>query len=307
MGKLHCHSVITAPAYPAEKLPVGITMQRSLTSLFSDIPGLLKLSWPWLLLVGGLTYVTTLYFFSGVTIPVPGSTTPPSVPLATQALSLATQFLTVLAGAAMAVGWHRKVLLAESPGAGSFLPGWPALRYVGSLTLMILLFTVPIWVFVGIMSAVFMPSATGGNLVPLPPVAGLFVLAMIPIVFCILAAMLRLSLVLPARAIGDNALRFRDAWAATRGNTLRLVFGMFLTFVVPLIVVQMLVMPFFMSSFDKGARTPAAIGQAFALPSAIMTALTLLISMMGISFLSYSYRHFFGARMAQGGRGEPVA
>jgi hypothetical protein len=107
-----------------------------------------------------------------------------------------------------------------------------------------------------------------------------------------------LTLLLPARAIGNSGLTFKQAWNRTRGNVWRLFWGIVVTTMPALLIAQFV--------FALGVRPyfPGMdVGEAFA---ARMTAMStffavyyLLILPIGIGFLSHAYRHFFVAPLVR--------
>lgn len=132
---------------------------------------------------------------------------------------IALQLLGGFATLWVAVAWHRYVLLAEYP--ASVLPrfhGGRVLAYFGwSLVLGVVLFALP-----GAVIALLAWAATGGAIEE-PSAA-----VVLPIVLAALVLVwvsMRLSLVLPAAAIGER-LGLRDSWQATRPIALGII-GLF--------------------------------------------------------------------------------
>ena len=115
----------------------------------------------------------------------------------------------------------------------------------------------------------------------------------IPIIFLLwlagLAIMLRLSLLLPARAVGNLDLTFKEAWMRTRGNTWRIFWGMAACALPPGVAAEIVLFGFL------GPNMP--ISEAFAGRMAVIMTILLVYQLLTlpiwIGFLSYSYRHFF--------------
>ena len=108
------------------------------------------------------------------------------------------------------------------------------------------------------------------------------------------AVAFRLSLLLPARAVGDLSLTFKQTWRRTRGNTWRLFWGIVVTTMPPLLLAQI----GFLTTI--GAPSPANFASEdfvaqMTAASAVFTVYYLLIVPIGIGFLSHAYRHFFQA------------
>jgi len=132
------------------------------------------------------------------------------------ALRIASPIFLFLAAAAalwIAVGWHRYILLDEAPGViAPPFRGDRVLAYFGnSLLVGLIAFGIALVVFlpVGFIAAII--GRAGGTisyLVLLLPLASYFVIAVL---------VYRVSLILPASAIG-KPIKLSEAWAATRGS-----------------------------------------------------------------------------------------
>jgi hypothetical protein len=103
------------------------------------------------------------------------------------------------------------------------------------------------------------------------------------------AVMLRLSLLLPARAVGDLGLTFKETWNRTRGNTWRIFWGIAACTMLPMLAAQIALLGFLMPGIFAGE---AFVGR-MAVTSTIFIVYYLLILPIGIGFLSHSYWHFF--------------
>jgi hypothetical protein len=127
------------------------------------------------------------------------------------------------------------------------------------------------------------PVAAGGALrfPMLIPVIFLFFLAAF-------AVALRLSLLLPARAVSDVNLTFKEAWKHTRGNTWRLFWGTAACAWLPMLAAQIVLIRFL-----PGISTVEGFAIRAAVVGTILTVYHLLILPISIGFLSYSYLHFF--------------
>ena len=136
--------------------------------------------------------------------------------------------LLLFAGVSIAVAWHRLLILGERPGfSGANVATGNLWHYVGMGIVIFLISFLPALAIVFSMSALLAPANEG---VPTPTVIALALL-----LYAVGAvAALRLSLLLPARAIADRGLTFRQTWVRTRGNTWRLFWGIVVTTVPPL-------------------------------------------------------------------------
>ena len=106
----------------------------------------------------------------------------------------------IIAVSSMAVSWHRFILRDEL-GSPSRLDGhvW---RYAGNFLLIMLMVAVPLAVI--LVALAYLPQAAAVIMIPAGLLAG--------------ATLYRLSIKLPAVALGNAASTFRDIWRATEGS-----------------------------------------------------------------------------------------
>jgi hypothetical protein len=149
------------------------------------------------------------------------------------------------------------------------------------------------------MAAIMLPSFY--FLLPAPGVRTSLPPGFLPLVLMIfvayvagIAITLRLTLLLPAQAVGDTDLTFKQTWNRTRGNIWRLFWGIVATTTPPLLIAEI--------GFLSIIGVPSAANFAgddfvarMTASSAVFTAYYLLIVPIGIGFLSHAYRHFFQA------------
>lgn len=117
---------------------------------------------------------------------------------------LLTFLVSLLAMCSVAVSWHRFILRDET--ASGLRLDRNVLLYFGNTILILLAMFLPVF------SAVI--GALKAALIA-PPVAALLGLSAIALVG---GAITRLSIKLPAVALGDREFGFRDAWTASQGN-----------------------------------------------------------------------------------------
>ena len=201
-----------------------------------------------------------------------------------------TGLVFTLAGVSIAVAWHRRLLLDEAPGlSGSNLASGSLWRYIGVGIAIGLIVMLPA-------AAILLPTLVW--LAPhfagkeyWPPALLIFLLVA-AIYIAAFAVMLRLSPLLPARAIGDLSLTFRQVWNRTRGNIWRISWGLFACSTPPILVLQIISVVF------VGFPNPQSLdsGEQFVpwvLTTVFLTCGTLLLVPLWIGFLSHAYRHFF--------------
>jgi hypothetical protein len=141
------------------------------------------------------------------------------------------------AGASIAVAWHRRLILGEPPGfSGSNVATKGLWRYVGIGFAIALIAFLPLLVVVLPIFILSSSVITGAALK-----FAMFVAASFLIYLTAFAVFLRLSLLLPARAVGDLDLTFNETWKRTRGNTWRMFWGIVACTVPPMLAVQLAV------------------------------------------------------------------
>jgi hypothetical protein len=201
--------------------------------------------------------------------------------------------LLLLAGVSIAVAWHRLMILNERPGvSGSNIATKNLWRYILVAIALFLTLFLPMAAIM-LPTFYFLPPATGTA----PPPAFLPLIRLFFVAYLMgTAVTLRLTLLLPARAIGDTDLTFRQTWNRTRGNIWRLFWGIAVTTIPPLLIAQigllsMIGVPnpanFASDSFVARMTASRTVGMIY----------YLLVVPIGIGFLSHAYRHFFQAAM----------
>ena len=280
------------PDQPCPKLPLWHTIGLSYSTYFANLAAVLRASWLWLIVMAGVTFLASRQQWSWMAAVVidlkPGQT--PNVPKPPEMTALIglSNILLLLAGVSIAVAWHRLMILNERPGfSGSNVATGSVWRYIGIGIVIFVIGFLPAAIIM-VLDFVLLSPVTGAS-APASLVAVLLIL----VLYVIGAAItLRLSLLLPARATDDLRLRIGDAWRRTRGNTWRLLWGIFFTTVPPLIVAQIALLavvgfpnPANFANPDFAARMSAV--------SAVSISYYLLILPIGIGFLSHAYRHFF--------------
>ncbi|WP_315831719.1 hypothetical protein [Bradyrhizobium prioriisuperbiae] len=273
------------------KLPLRDTITHAYSSYmeyssyvenFSDV---LRISWLWLAIIVPLSIVGSWMEVSGiagVTNRLTPGTHLESSP-GTTAVSLILTLIVALAAISIAVAWHRRLILGESPRAsGSNLISNSLWRYLGAGVLITLIAILPSIIAI---AAVFLLTSShragdGASLI----------VSLVPFLLWMVTygIALRLSLVLPARAVTNLTLSFKQAWADTRGNTWRLFWGTVACAFLPLCVLPILLA--LVEAYNPNSFTA---GSAVVIDT-LSTFYTLLVLPIGIGFLSFAYRHFVG-------------
>jgi hypothetical protein len=123
-------------------------------------------------------------------------------------LAVLVSIIAFIGGLAIAVAWHRFILLDEQP--SGWLPAFDGRRMLSyfGYSLLLALIALVIMIVVGLVLGIF--AILGGVI--------MFVLTSFVTVFIILVIGFRLALILPASSV-DKRLRLGEAWAATSGAT----------------------------------------------------------------------------------------
>jgi hypothetical protein len=196
----------------------------------------------------------------------------------------------LFAGVSIAVAWHRRLLLGELPGpSGSNVVTRSLWRYVGVGIVICLIVGLPTLAILVAMFRWWVPPATGG-------IAGQPSPATVPVILLLYlaatAVMLRLSLLLPARAVADLNLTLKETWNRSRGNTWRIFWGLAACMLPPILVAEMALLVLFGFPNPMAPAGGTMAGQ-WVVSSMMFVSYSLLILPISIGFLSHAYRHFF--------------
>ncbi len=290
---------------PLPKLPLGETISLSYAWFFQKFADVLRISWLWLvlcaILIGSgswLQFALMAEMFAGA---ARGPMRPDQLHLPHSAgvvLLLSAGWLAMTLGTiSIAVAWHRRIILGEQPGlSGANIATKPLWGYIGVGISIALIALLPILV-VMIPATVLLTPIQGATW-KLPSGVTLVLVGLALYVVGV-AIMLRLSVLLPARAAGDRSLTIGQAWRRTRGNTWRLFWGLIACSVPPAIAMEIIFLVAMtvvgisklVPAPPSGSATVPAL--EIAIMNATFLALYLLIVPIYIGFLSHSYRHFF--------------
>jgi hypothetical protein len=284
------------PELPYPKLPFWDAVSLAYSTYFRHFTDALRASWLWLIVVAVLTGVASWQqwswmsaFMTNLKPGVPPRM--PSQPLELAILLNVDYILLLLAGVSIAVAWHRLMILDERPGmSGSNIATKNLWRYIVVGLALFLIMFLPATAAM-LPTFYFLQPAPG----PAPPPPGFFL--MILLIFGVyavgIAVALRLTLLLPAQAIGDASLTFRQTWNRTRGNIWRLFWGIVVTTIPPLLIAQ-IVFVLLIPPPHPGMAGEDIVARMTAFSTTFMI-YYLLIVPIGIGFLSHAYRHFFQA------------
>jgi hypothetical protein len=234
------------------RLPLWPTVGRAYALWVRNLPELVRISWLWLLLTGAVVAVLL------------SATLPEGV-----VADFVSDMVMLPASASVAIAWHRLLLTDERVGRGTYL------RFdrtvVGYSVLVFLILMLPSYVHWSVKGLI--GTGDGGTLTLPWLIMWLLV--------CFYST--RLTLALPAMALGRRDVTLGTAWRIGRHNTWRLAVGYFLC-TVPWIVALVGLTTWIDSVL--GSNVVAALDQMLDLAE-------IPCGMISVSFLSLAYRHFF--------------
>jgi hypothetical protein len=287
---------VETPDIDHPKLPLWRSISLSYSTYFRDFPDVLRASWLWLVLVAVLTGFANWLQWSWMATVLANvkSGVPPQIsrPIEMTVLSNAAGLAVMIAGVSIAVAWHRRILLDERPGfSGSNIVTRALWRYVGAGLAIFLISIGPAMLIALPVLLLVAPAGT-----PIAPQQGaqfpLLMLLIVALYVAGFAAMLRLSMLLPARAIGNAGLTFEQAWNRSRGNIWRIFWGIVACTLPPVMAVQIVVLLAIGFPTDAMFASDGFVTR-MAVSGTIFLAYYVLITPIGIGFLSHAYRHFF--------------
>ena len=258
------------------KLPPMGAIEHSLRSTFDNLGFAFHVSWPWMLAilpfnVIGNTYVT-LHQSSG----------PQNFGVGVFLVSLGIGVLGMIAFSSIAVLWHRYILLDEVPqGLARLRLDSTVWRYIGNIILIMLMgigAAIPLVIVFAILAAALAKFAV----IPMVLFGSVYFLVLMNYAF-------RLSIKLPAIALGRHDYLFRTALTDTAGN-----FWPFLGFM----LLQLLIAGLIAGVLGLMAY---AIGKSdSAVFIAVMVAIDLVVNWLmgiwGITILTSFYGYFVEGR-----------
>lgn len=284
------------------KLPLWDTICLSYSAYFRHFSDVLRASWIWLVataLLGGIASWLQWSTMAQTMVNIQRGVRPEEIFHQQKSLLAVTLFgnlpnlVLIFAGVSVAVAWHRCLILGEQPGlSGSNLASKNVWRYVGVGLAICLIVAVPLLV-VAVPTLLWLtPSAAGAGA---PPKSGAVLLFLVLFVLYLaaFAVFMRLSLLLPARAVGDLELTFKHAWKRTRGNTWRFFWGI-VACILPASLLMQIAFFVVVGFPDAAAFASEAFVVRMVIFSTITLAYYLLILPIWIGFLSHAYLHFFG-------------
>jgi hypothetical protein len=279
-------AIVDAAAASTAKLPLWATIRLSYATYFRHFRDGLRITALWLPLVAALNAVAGWQqaFWLREMLANPQT----QVTLAQSADLVILNYVAGLAlgcaAISIAVAWHRLLLLNETPrlSGSNFFTGslW---RYVGIGIVISVIGALPLVAALVPLSLLRMLPSIGSA----PPA----VIAVIVLAYVIgIVLMLRLCLLLPARAAGDLNLTFKNAWRRSRGNLWRIFCGILACGIPPFLLTKLA----FLAVISVPLAADAYLAQ-WAAGSAIGIGCWLLTWPIWVGFLSHAYRRLSSA------------
>ena len=271
----------TAPALPA-KLPFWSTIGEAYGFAFANLGQVARITGLWSAIA--LAVYAVLYGMLGgdeLKAIQEGTSIGPA------SLNLISLLIGLVIGSSVAVAWHRFVLVGEKVTGAAYLRldnrVWAYLGAAGVILAIGVPFLISLYVF---MTRVLEITPKDG--VPRADLDSLLI-GLLPVIFITLAIACyfstRLSLVLPARALGDDGYSWGDSWRTSRGHFWRLFAGSIVCY-----------LPVLVAAWLGGVLTPDKPSiTALVLSSSVMAVLGIILAVVPLGFLSVAYRHFTGA------------
>lgn len=204
-------------------LPVIAAFSHAMRSTGHNLGFAFRVSWPWMLALLPIQIAGNLYVVAN-SFGNPGEVDPKAL-IATIIMAIAG----LIAFASIAVSWHRYILLDEIPrGMQRLRLDGTVWRYVGNILLIVLvigLCSIPAGIAFAVAAALIGEAA-------------LYIIVpfIVVIMLAAVTASYRLSVKLPAVALGRRDYGISQAWTDTQGNFWRFLGLAFLYFLVAAVV-----------------------------------------------------------------------
>lgn len=276
------------------KLSVWRTVGRAYSSAWNNRSDLVRFSWLWaLVLILGSFLINWLTWPFEQKFGLSGSYT-------LALLMLPSILFSSLVGASVAIAWHRLLLAGEHPSQKFYLR---LDRSVGLYFLWLLFFFLFVWLpmfgielaagnFAETVTAAATAEPPSSEDPSAPEAESLWLNVAIGIAisagFFFGGALLsyvpiRLSLLLPALALGHHQVTARETWRRTKNNFWRLYIGSILVSIPPVLAIFV------------GLALPEGSNIRFisSIHSSFFDVIALVFGVIAVGFLSFSYRIFF--------------
>jgi hypothetical protein len=256
------------------QLPPATCIGHAIRSVRNNINYAFRISWPWYAILVPLGLGAS-YLIDTLT----GGDPQKILTAPVMAIYFVLMAVSMVAFASIAVNWHRYILLDEVPQGGQIFrfddKTW---RYLGNVLLIFLilfLISALIWAALFIVIA----SAAGGFLT-----FTAFVLFIVALLF-VAVLFFRLSVKLPAIALGRRDFRLADSLAATKDNNLRLLLLVLLEIAIVLVAVVAMLILIVVASY-------VSVMLGFVLGAILQALFNWVFTIFGITLLTSLYGFF---------------
>ena len=257
-------------------LPVLAAFSHAFHSTTNNLGFAFQISWPWMLALLPINIAGNIYVLANGFVSVEAMSS------GVFAVSLVMVVASMLAFSSIAVNWHRYILLDEVPhGMERLRLDSTVWRYVGNL---ILIWLAVVLIYIGgaigfVVTGLAMYATAGeGSL-------WLLALAAIPFVCALIVIAYRLSVKLPAVALGRQDYGMRNAWNDTTGNSWKFL-GLFLLYFLVIIVAGLLAGAVGWILGQIGGNAGQAISVA------VQLAVNWVLTILGVTMLTSLYGFF---------------
>jgi hypothetical protein len=270
----------TMTAAVSSKLPLWRTIAQAYALWAGNFPDLLRTVWVWMLVMAPVVAITTWWQVPHLDEMLEaaraGKAFADPNPVLTLVTQIVSKVITLPAISSVAVAWHRLLLKDEHSGGvylrlDRIVAGYAILAFfIGVIGM------APSYLNL-LFQAVIGASAQDTTALVVQTLAGLMTI----VVFFIVT---RLSLALPALALGRDDVTLAVAWRASKRNSWRMVWAYFFCIVPAMAANGAVTYWLFQPGHSQAAVTLASV---------VMSLMWFPLGMISVGMLSLAYRHFF--------------
>ena len=270
----------TMTAAAPSKLPLWRTIGQAYSLWARNFPDLLRTVWVWMLVMAPVVAIMTWWQVPHLEEMMQAARAGKGLvdpnPVLTLVMGIVSKVITLPAISSVAVAWHRLLLTDEHPGGvylrlDRIVAGYAILAFVIGV-----IGTAPSYLSM-LFQAVIGASAENTVALVVQTLAGLVTI----VAFFIVT---RLSLALPALALGRDDVTLAVAWRASKRNSWRMVWAYFFC-IVPAMAAN--------GAVTYWLFQPGHSRVAITLASVVISLIWFPFGMISVGMLSLAYRHFF--------------
>ena len=270
----------TMTAAVPSKLPLWRTIGQAYALWAGNFPDLLRTVWVWMLVMAPVVAITMWWQVPHLEEMMQAARAGKGLvdpnPVLTLVMGIVSKVITLPAISSVAVAWHRLLLKDEHPGGvylrlDRIVAGYAILAFVIGV-----IGTAPSYLSM-LFQVVIGASAQDTVALVVQTLAGLVTI----VAFFIVT---RLSLALPALALGRDDVTLAVAWRASKRNSWRMVWAYFFC-IVPAMAAN--------GAVTYWLFQPGHSRVAITLASVVISLIWFPFGMISVGMLSLAYRHFF--------------